>query len=56
LLLPQVPEELGWSREQFLDGTCRKAGLPTGCWRDADTRIQSFRAIVWGEDLADRLG
>ena len=56
LLLPQVPEEQGWSREQFLDGTCRKAGLPTGCWRDADTRIQRFRAVVWGEDLADILG
>ncbi|MBI5501798.1 MAG: AmmeMemoRadiSam system protein B [Deltaproteobacteria bacterium] len=56
LLLPQVPEEQGWSREQFLDGTCRKAGLPTGCWRDEATRIQRFRAVVWGEELVDLLG
>jgi hypothetical protein len=53
LLLPQVPGEQGWSREQFLDGTCRKAGLPAGCWSDPGTRIESFRAIVWGEDLQD---
>ncbi|MBI5489001.1 MAG: AmmeMemoRadiSam system protein B [Deltaproteobacteria bacterium] len=56
LLLPQVPEEQGWNREQFLDGTCRKAGLPTGCWRDRETRIQRFRAVVWGEELVDLLG
>ena len=28
LLLPQVPVEQGWDREQFLEGICRKAGLP----------------------------
>ena len=28
LLLPQVPVEWGWDREQFLDHTCLKAGLP----------------------------
>jgi AmmeMemoRadiSam system protein A/AmmeMemoRadiSam system protein B len=55
LLLPQVPGEQGWNREQFLDGTCRKAGLPYGCWRDAGTKIERFRAIVWGETLDDIL-
>jgi hypothetical protein len=55
LLLPQVPEEQGWDREQFLDGTCRKAGLPAGCWREPGTRIESFQAIVWGENLQDVL-
>ncbi|HUT78509.1 MAG TPA: AmmeMemoRadiSam system protein B [Polyangia bacterium] len=50
LLLPQVPIEWGWEREEFLEHTCRKAGLPVGCWRDPETVIQSFRAIVWGED------
>jgi len=55
LLLPQVPEEQGWDREQFLDGTCRKAGLPTGCWREPGTRIERFQAIVWGENLQDIL-
>ncbi len=50
LLLPQVPVEWSWSREEFLASTCRKAGLPLDCWRDPETTIESFRAIVWGED------
>ncbi|MDL2313344.1 AmmeMemoRadiSam system protein A [Desulfovibrio sp. OttesenSCG-928-C14] len=35
LLLPQVPVEWGWGREEFLDQTCRKASLPAGLWRKA---------------------
>ncbi len=50
LLLPQVPLEWGWDREEFLNHTCRKAGLPEGCWKDPSTRLESFRAIVWGEE------
>jgi hypothetical protein len=50
LLLPQVPVEWNWNREEFLAHTCRKAGLPLGCWKDSETKIEGFRAIVWGED------
>ena len=50
LLLPQVPVEWSWGREEFLAHTCRKAGLPLDCWKDPATKIESFRAIVWGED------
>ncbi len=50
LLLPQVPIEWNWDREEFLEHTCRKAGLPRGCYKDPSTKLQSFRAIVWGED------
>lgn len=50
LLLPQVPVEWEWDREQFLAQTCRKAGLPIDCWKDDETSIQAFRAIVFGED------
>ncbi|MCU0661395.1 MAG: AmmeMemoRadiSam system protein B [Myxococcota bacterium] len=50
LLLPQVPVEWGWDREQFLDHTCNKAGLAPGCWRQPNTKLESFRAIVWGEE------
>jgi len=54
LLLPQVPIEWGWDRVKFLQHTCRKAGLPLDCWQDPGTRIEAFRAIVWGEDdIAD---
>jgi AmmeMemoRadiSam system protein A len=49
LLLPQVASEYGWDRETFLDQTCLKAGLPSGSWRQADTRIEKFAAEVFGE-------
>lgn len=49
LLLPQVAVEWGWDREQFLDQTCVKAGLPPGCWR-RDARIYAFTAEVFGEE------
>jgi len=49
LLLPQVPVQFGWDRETFLDHTCRKAGLDSGCWRHLDTRILVFEAQVFGE-------
>jgi AmmeMemoRadiSam system protein B/AmmeMemoRadiSam system protein A len=48
LLLPQVPVEQGWDREEFLEGLCRKAGLPAGCWREGAT-LYSFTAVVFGE-------
>lgn len=50
LLLPQVPVEWGWNREEFLAHTCHKAGLPLNCWKEPETRIESFQAIVFGED------
>lgn len=50
LLLPQVPDEYGWDRETFLDQTCRKAGLPFGAWKEPDTQILSFQAIVFQEN------
>jgi len=49
LLLPQVPVEWHWDREQFLDHTCPKAGLPKGCWRTG-ANIYSFTAEVFGEE------
>ncbi|MCB2185214.1 MAG: AmmeMemoRadiSam system protein B [Deltaproteobacteria bacterium] len=47
LLLPQVPGELGWGREEFLAGLCHKAGLPADAWRDPDTRLWRFQALVF---------
>lgn len=48
LLLPQVPVEWGWTREEFLAQTCRKAGLPAGAWRSGAT-LYTFTAEVFGE-------
>jgi AmmeMemoRadiSam system protein A len=50
LLLPQVAPEQGWDREQFLEGVCRKAGLPRDAWRDPQTELLSFTAEVFGEE------
>ena len=49
LLLPQVAERYGWSPEEFLDQTCRKAGMKPGCWRSDDAEISAFSAEVFGE-------
>ena len=51
LLLPQVPLEQGWDREEFLRGLCQKAGLPEYTWQDADAQLRSFEAEVWGEEV-----
>ena len=48
LLLPQVAAEWGWTAEQFLRQTCRKAGLPEDAWRTA-ARVFRFEAEVFGE-------
>lgn len=49
VLLPQVPVELGWDRKTFLEETARKAGLPASAWKDDDTDIFMFTALVFGE-------
>jgi AmmeMemoRadiSam system protein A len=56
LLLPQVPEEQGWSREDFLEGLCRKAGLPQNAWKAHDAQLYGFECEVWGERDADEHG
>ena len=48
LLLPQVAVEWGWTAEQLLAQTCRKAGLPPDAWR-AGARVFRFNAEVFGE-------
>jgi AmmeMemoRadiSam system protein B/AmmeMemoRadiSam system protein A len=49
LLLPQVPVEQHWDRQQFLEQTCVKAGMPTDCWKDPGTDIFLFTAVVFSE-------
>ena len=49
VLLPQVAYERGWTRDEFLAQTCRKAGLPPNAWRDSAAEIYSFQAEVFGE-------
>ncbi|MBN1298477.1 MAG: AmmeMemoRadiSam system protein A [Actinobacteria bacterium] len=49
LLLPQVATEYGWTRNQFLEHTCLKAGMHTDCYRDKGCEILIFSATVFGE-------
>jgi hypothetical protein len=49
LLLPQVPVEQKWDRQTFLEETCRKAGMDPNCWKDENTDIFSFTAVVFNE-------
>jgi AmmeMemoRadiSam system protein A len=51
LLLPQVATEWGWSREELLAQTCRKAGLPADAWR-AGAQLFTFEAEIFGESHA----
>ncbi|MBN2425620.1 MAG: AmmeMemoRadiSam system protein A [Calditrichaceae bacterium] len=50
LLLPQVATEYGWDVETFLEHTCQKAGLPSSAWKDKETLIQKFSAIIFNEN------
>ena len=47
LLLPQVATEYGWNRNEFLEHTCTKAGLPTDAWKDEETEIYIFSADIF---------
>ncbi len=49
LLLPQVAVEHRFTREQFLEETCRKAGLRREAWRDPETRIFAFTCEVFSD-------
>ncbi|MFX1306540.1 MAG: TIGR00296 family protein [Promethearchaeota archaeon] len=51
LLLPQVPIDHGrnWDVETFLSQTCSKAWLDSNAWREKNTKIYSFQAILFEE-------
>jgi hypothetical protein len=62
LLLPEVAPMVGFDRVEMLDIACRKAGLPSGTWRDARTSVSAFRTDRFGgpalvaNDAADSPG
>ena len=47
LLLPQVATEHKWDALAFLQGVCRKAGLPTDAWRSPETSLMTFQARLF---------
>ncbi len=50
LLLPQVPVDNDMNLREFLDHTCRKAGLPPGSWKKEDVDVLKFQGQVFTED------
>ena len=50
VLLPQVPVEQGWNRQEYLDYICVKAGLPPRSYQAADATLYTFTAVVFGEE------
>lgn len=50
LFLPQVPQEQGWDRDEYLSTLCwMKAGLPADAWRKPDAQLYLFEAEVFEE-------
>lgn len=49
LLLPQVAIEWRWDAKQFLDATCRKAGLPNAAWHDPRAEVILFKVEAFGD-------
>ena len=45
LLLPQVPLTFGWTREEFLENLCRKAGMPRDAWHEAELSMFTTAVI-----------
>jgi len=49
LLLPQVPIEQGWDKEEFLSHTCIKAGLMPEAWKNKNIRVFKFSGQIFSE-------
>ena len=49
LLLPQVAVEWGWDSKEFLNQTCKKAGLSPDCWDNMKRNVYKFQAQVYTE-------
>lgn len=52
-LYPTVPVQNNWSAREYLDRTCRKAGLPPTAWQDDDVVVTLFEGQVFREREAD---
>lgn len=49
VFLPQVADETGWSKEEFLSHLCEdKAGLPADCYKSKNIELSVFTAQVFG--------
>jgi AmmeMemoRadiSam system protein A len=49
VFLPQVAQEQGWNRVQYLENLGRKAGAAADAWKDPQAVLEVFTAQVVGE-------
>jgi AmmeMemoRadiSam system protein A len=50
VLLPQVPVQQGWNRQEYLDYICAKAGLPRRSYDEKGAELYTFTAVVFSEE------
>jgi len=55
LLLPQVPVEHNWTKEQFLENLCHKAGLLQETWKELTAKIYKFEAEIFTETKENKI-
>jgi AmmeMemoRadiSam system protein A len=49
--LPQVAEETGWTKEEFLGHCSRdKAGLEWDSWKEQDVELYTYQALIFSEE------
>lgn len=48
-MYPTVPVDNNWTVHEYLERTCRKAGLPPNAWEDDDVTVQLFDGTVFQE-------
>ena len=46
VLLPQVATQYHWDMKTFLEQTCLKAGVRKHAWKDSDTEVSTFTALI----------
>jgi uncharacterized protein (TIGR00296 family) len=49
-LYPTMPVENGWSAAEYLDRSCKAAGLPKTAWEEPDVDVTLFRGRIFAED------
>lgn len=51
VFLPQVADETGWTKEEFLSHLCRdKAGLRPDAWKTKDIELYTFEVVKFSDD------
>jgi uncharacterized protein (TIGR00296 family) len=53
LLLPIVAVEQKWGKKNFLEETCRKAGLHENYWAQQNVKLYKFETQVFSEESPD---